>query len=171
MTIDLSKDRCRKTYTYFNQGNFWLPDGRPAIDIAGMEPGWRLNCTRWLERRAGVFTLLYNLGETVAMAEPRYQEADNAGEAYGRTYSEMDLMSDMVLDDFDRWGDERTADPVSWIRSTTLYRALAKGLPTDGKPLQELAASAKHWSTCPARTGAGNCCCEQIRTEAAAWAG
>ena len=46
--------------------------------------------------------------------------------------SALDLMSDLVAGDMDRWRDERAADPIAWIRTTKLYRALVADVAVAG---------------------------------------
>jgi hypothetical protein len=72
-----------------------------------MDPDWRRNAAQWMEKRAALFELRYTLGEI----------------------SQLDLMSDNVQDAMDAWQDERQANPVAWIRTTELYRALIADLP------------------------------------------
>ena len=40
---------------YVEQGEWWRPSGRPWTRIAEMDPAWRYNASRWLERRASAF--------------------------------------------------------------------------------------------------------------------
>ncbi|RKR92845.1 hypothetical protein BDK92_7327 [Micromonospora pisi] len=174
---DLDRDDftrvCVATYRYFNQGEIWLPKPpRERVRVADMGREWRFNAARFLERRAKALEFRYGFGEISAMSAPVW--FDVVGEDNGRPVtagpgmSDLDLMSDSASDAFDQAMDQRVADPVGWLRSTVLYRALVADLPTEQAEVVQLAERAKHWSTCPVRTGADDCRCEQIRAEHAA---
>jgi hypothetical protein len=128
---DLLRSAAR-VYAYLSQGEMWKPKDRPALPVSEMDESWRRNAARWMERRAGYFEFLYSTGEAAALGAPVY--VDVVGEKDGRAYvggaalSELDLMSDAAMDDYDRWVDERSGDPVAWVRTTPLYRALVDGL-------------------------------------------
>lgn len=160
--LDAYLRRCRFLHAYFNQGEVWFPNQRPRVRIADMDPVWRLNCTRFLERRAGTYVHGYTFGEISSMSTPVYD--GGIDDTSGRMFSEFDLMGDSTQDEFEAAQDSRHADPVAWICTTTLYRALAAGLPTDPVDVEALSARARHWSTCPARTTADAACrCDAIR--------
>ncbi|MBQ1061308.1 hypothetical protein [Micromonospora sp. C41] len=161
-------DTERAYYAYLRQGEWWVPKKpRPPILIADMDPEWRHNAARFLMRRAPMLAFLYLGGEIAAMTAPVWGDVvgeDNGRPVLGRrTFSELDLMSDAALDAFDEHSDAAMRDPEGWLRTTALYRALVAGLPTEGPDAEQLAERARHWSTCPARTGSGDCRCEQIR--------
>lgn len=139
---------------YLAQGEQWKPSGRPMVAIADMDPEWRYNASRWLERKAPVIALRYTLAEAF----------DFIGLVHSPT-GPSEMAADSIQDDMDRAAAERRRDPVAWIRATKLHKALVAGLPTKQKKLARLGERAKHWSTCPARTGDGDCRCEQIRAQ------
>lgn len=154
LDLDAYLKKARAYYAYFNQGEMWKPDKRPFVRVADMDEVWRFNTTRWLERNAHTFATRYGVGEVSSLSEPLYQNVvDARGNAafVGPMLSEFDVMSDRFQEDVAQWDEDRIADPVAWIRTTTLYRALAEGLPTEGAELEGLTARAKHWSTCPVR--------------------
>jgi len=163
--------KCRNTYRLLNQGEVWFPKGRPRVAIADMDPEWRFNTARFLERRAAVLELLYSMGELGVLGEPTMQAV--VGEVWGETvtagplFSHLDLLGEHASDAFDQELERRVGDPVAWLRTTPLYQALVAGLPRRGKRLAALAERARHWSTCPARTGTGDCLCDDIRAAAA----
>jgi hypothetical protein len=37
---------------YLDQGEQWKPNGKPMVQVADMDPEWRFNASRWLERNA-----------------------------------------------------------------------------------------------------------------------
>lgn len=155
--------RCRAYYAYFNQAEIWLPNGRSQVRIVEMDAAWRLNCARFLERRAASYLAQYDFGEISALSQPTCQEVvgEDRGEVVlsGQVFSELDLMGECARDAFDGEAERRRSDPIAWVRSTPLYRALVAGLPT-GDDRDALAERAKHWSTCPARSDlAATCGC------------
>jgi hypothetical protein len=111
---------------YLDQGVQWKPNGRPMAAVTDMDPEWRFNASRWLERNA-------------AKIAPKCT--------------------------LDRGAERQAADPVEWIRTTALYRALVADLPNCSVALDAIAERARHWSTCPARTGGGDCRCEAIAAQ------
>lgn len=168
MTINLEKEIAY--YGYLNQGEWWVPKKpRQPIRVADMDPEWRHNAARFLMRRAATLAFLYGGGEIAVMAKPAWRNVvgEDGGKPVlgGPAFSELDMMSDAAMDAFDEHSDRMMRDPEGWLRTTQLYRALIADLPTDPAELEALAERARHWSTCPARTGAGDCRCEQIRAE------
>lgn len=157
----------RATFAYFNQDSVWIPKDRQPVRIADMDPEWRYNASRWLERRAEHFVWRYTFGEIYWMSTPFGRavvgEVDGKALEVGPLLSHFDLMGEHARDAFDDEQALRDRDPVAWIRGTDLYRALVADLPTKPKKLVKLADRARHWSTCPARTGGGDCACELIR--------
>jgi hypothetical protein len=143
--ISAFEEQALTTYAYLNQGDMWIPKTGHPMRIADMDPEWRYNASRWLEKRAEHFALQYGFGEILAAAPL------------------LDQMSEHSQDAFDAMQGQRERDPASWIRTTALYRALVDVLPTKRKKLAKLADRARHWPTCPARTGSGECLCELIR--------
>jgi hypothetical protein len=109
---------------YLDQGEQWKPNGKPMVAIADMDPEWRFNASRWLERNA-----------------------------------------EKIASDLDRASEARLGDPHGWIRTTALYRALVADLPDCSIALDVIADRARHWSTCPARAGGGDCRCEAIAAQ------
>lgn len=142
-----ANDRQRFVFNYLDQGTIWFARGGVHTYIADMDPEWRYNASRMLERKA-----------------------ERLAEAYG--WAELDWMarigpmSEHVEDQFDREIWDRDHDPLAWIRRTTLYRALTANLPTKPKKLRRLAERARHYSMCPGRTGARlNCQCTKIAAQ------
>lgn len=111
-TVDRAKfqRQCEFVYAYLNQTEWWLPKPpRRPIHVADMDPQWRHNAARWLERRAVAWELEYSLGEIYALG------------------SSFEFMGDSVRDGFEEAQDQRRLDPLAWIRTTTLHRALLDG--------------------------------------------
>lgn len=164
--------KCRWVYAYYSQGDVWFPDRKPRVRITDMDAVWRLNCTRFLERRAESIAHRYTFGEVSSMSRATAREVigEVDGEpVFGREFSHFDLMGERATDAFQAEQDARAADPVAWLRTTPLYRALAAGLPTKRKKLEALSERAKHWSTCPARESVdAECRCEEARAAHAA---
>lgn len=104
-------ERYINAYRYLSQGQIWVPKDRPNLPIIDMDPAWRRNAARWLERRAKHFDLLYSLGEALLA-------------------SRLDL-SDLAMDDLLIDQERREQDPVAWIRTTPLYQALLADLPDE----------------------------------------
>jgi hypothetical protein len=109
---------------YLDQGEQWKPNGKPMVAIADMDPEWRFNASRWLERNA-----------------------------------------EKIVSDMDWASEVQPSEPHTWIRTTALYRALVADLPDCSIALDAIAERAKHWSTCPARAGGGDCRCEAIAAQ------
>jgi hypothetical protein len=146
------KRQCQFVYAFLDQGEVWFPKGRPRVRVADMDEAWRLNTTRFMERRASYYALRYNMGEIFALSEPTMRNVvgEYAGQPieHGPAFSHLDLMGDLAHDAFE------------WIRTTALYRALAAGLPNCSAALEALKERAQHYSTCPQRIGQpGNCTC------------
>lgn len=143
----------RRWYQYFNQGVYWKPNGRPPVDIVEMEAEWRHNCRRFLERSALLYARNYADGcEAEAMLALDWLGGEMARESVER-----------VLDDE---AHRAQADPVAWIKTTVLYKALGQQLPTKGKKLRQLATRASHFDGCPRRTARkGECHCYRLRLE------
>lgn len=163
-------------YWYLKQGEWWVPKKpRPTVRIADMDAEWRFNSARFLMRQAPTLALLYSFGEITAMTAPAWRDIvgeDNGQPALGeQVFSELDAMSDSAFDAFDAHSDWMMRDPEGWLRTTALHRALVAGLPAEGPDADALAERARHWSTCPARTGGDTCRCEEIRAQADAVAG
>lgn len=117
-----------------HQDVWWYPRRRPAVRIASMDKPWRFNTARFVERRAE------------ELADWEY-----SGMA-GILGSPMGPGGDMAVDAFEREMDALLCDPVGWLRSTALMRALRKGLPgEDSSKGRALAVRAVHWNTCPMR--------------------
>ena len=127
------EQQCRIVYAYLNQGKTWVPKDRSPLDVADMDSSWRRNAARWMERRAAWYAAQYTMGEFYALGTPSLRtvvaEIDGVAIERGPLVSELDLMSDHVHDAMDAWQAERDADPVVWIRTTDLYRALVADLP------------------------------------------
>lgn len=125
---------------YLDQGKQWKPEGRGLVAIAVMDPEWRYNASRWLERHAAPFASRYSLEESFDLLNLVLSPI-GPGE----------MSADSIQSEVERGADERRRDPVAWIRTTNLYQALVAGLPTKRKELARLAERARHYSTCPVR--------------------
>lgn len=145
---------------YLNQGQVWHPSGKPPVVIADMDLEWRYNAAQWLDRRA------YRIG----LQHVRAAHAWLAVQLSSPLGPSKDA-ADSLERDIDDQSAEIERDPVAWIRTTELYRALVADLPTKSKEVAALVERARHWSACPARTGTEDCRCSQIRAEHEAAAG
>lgn len=143
----------RAWYAYFNQGSYWKPNGRPRVDIVGMDDEWRYNCCQFLKRQALVYARNYAQG---CAAEAVW--------AVEHIHGEMALESiENGLDDEAR---RALADPAKWVQTTPLYQALRVKLPSKGKKLRVLAQRAAHYDGCPRRTERkGECHCVRLKEE------
>lgn len=111
-------------YRYCNQGEIWFPrDGKP-VRISDMDESWRANARRFIERRAAMIELQYSLGEMAILAKPI-----EAFSYYQNTWVTTDSFpsGDAAMDAFENEMESRADDPVAWLRTTTLYRALENG--------------------------------------------
>ncbi|MFG1659031.1 hypothetical protein ACGFIY_21115 [Micromonospora chersina] len=139
---------------YLTQGQVWYPAGKRPVAIAAMDPEWRYNSARLLERRAATIAAKYQSSRDLRLAA---LTASSVGP------------SDTAADSLERTAEEEDADieraPAVWIRDTALYLALVADLPTEPAEMEALAERARHLATCPARAGAEDCRCEQIRAE------
>lgn len=136
--------RARQMFAYFNQGETWFPNGKPAVAISGMDPAWRHNAAAFLVRNARAYLLQYDFGEFFSI---QGVTAPVAREALDQGLEEAQA--------------ERSADPEAWIKSTPLYKALVAELP-EGPERDALARAARHWSDCPLRSGEhGTCTCPE----------
>lgn len=141
----------RVWYDYFNQGEAWKPDGRPLTRIADMSHEWRLNCVRFLERRAVAYANNYAFGCEAVLWD-----------ALGFLSGEM--ARDSVTRQLEHDADYARSYPVEWIKSTPLHQALATGLPTKGKKLRALQKRAAHWDACALRVDPNTeCTCAEVR--------
>lgn len=148
-------------WRYFNQSKRWQPDNnRVAANIVDMPPEWRLNCVRFLERRATRYAAAYAKGcEAETLNVPHVMSGEMAQCSITRELEEE--------------ADWARTNPDEWIRATPLYRALAAGLPARGRELRALEQRAAHWSGCEWRAGeTDSCSCARLRQEhgAAKWA-
>jgi hypothetical protein len=142
----------RAWFNYFNQGAWWKPDGRDPVQIVDMPLEWRLNCVRFLERRASRYAAVYARG---CEAE-EWRAAQVLSGAMARDSVSRALETEAA---------EARADPMSWVRSTPLYQALAADLPKKPRKLHALAERAAHWDECGQRAGGTACTCERVRLE------
>lgn len=153
--IDDIKRKGLAYFAYLDQGKTWVPKRpRPPLPVAEMDDAWRYNASRWLERRAGSLAWLYVVGLVFAVSEPVLREVigeiDGVPVESGRRYSHIDLMGERAHDAFEEETERITREPLPWLRTTKLHRALVDGLPA-GRKLANLGERARHWSTCPAR--------------------
>lgn len=137
---------------YLDQDEQWMPDGRPMVRVADMDPEWRFNASRWLERNAATIAFKYSLSERIwfamVCASP-IGPNDNSADAIERDMHDRD--------------EARTADPVAWIRTTPLYRALVADLPKLFENIrfatEEVGESLVVWA------GRGDCRCKELRAQ------
>lgn len=154
MTKALADERFRFFYSYLSQGTWWYPNGRPRVLITSMDARWRRNAARWMQRRAKLWEFYYSFGEILVMAEPTVRTVigeDDDGNAVvaGPLLSQFDLMSDMTQDAFDQWSTERQADPLAWLLSTPLYRAMVTAPCCNGTGMADYAAVPCPAPDCP----------------------
>jgi len=140
-------------YRYFNQSEYWKPNGRPPVAIVDMEPEWRFNCRRFLECSAINYARNYIDGCEAELV-----------------FALEILGGEMAQDSIEREMDEQIssakADPVAWVKTTPLYRALGQRLPTRARPLRALATRASHYDGCPRRAERkGECHCHRLKIE------
>lgn len=141
----------RVWYDYFNQGEVWKPDKRPMFQIVDMPREWRLNCARFLERRALGFAQRYAFGcEAVLWGAMGVLNGEMARDSVTR---ELDAEAAYARD-----------YPTEWMRSTPLFLSLVNGLPTKGKELRALRERADHWDGCAWRSDrSAACTCIELR--------
>ena len=135
-------------YRYFTQDKHWVPNGKQPIEIAGMDATYRLNCTRYLERNAARYAALFAEGCSAEEFACGLVHPDAPIEVFNELYRQA-------------W--QAKLDPVAWVKTTRLYRALAAELPSRGAPLRKLADRARHWGGCEQRTRPkkGVCTCAE----------
>jgi len=132
--LDAMLARGAAVQAYLDQDEYWINRQREKVLIVHMDPEWRYNASRMMERNAARMADLYNWGDLGFLS--RFP------------------MGEMAQDGFESAMDSRDHDPAAWIRTTRLYQALVAGLPYKRKKLAQLAERAAHFSTCPRRTGA-----------------
>jgi hypothetical protein len=140
MTDDITK-AARQYHAYLDQGDLWVPNGKPPVRIADMDPAWRHNAAAFMVRNAKGYEFHYSLGEVLSIWGGQF--APRLGS----------MSADAVEQGCEEAQAERAADPEAWVKTTQLYRALVKDLPDD------IAEIAKHWSDCPVRNGDTECRC------------
>lgn len=131
--IEIHRRQCVFTYLYLNQSALWFPrPPRRPVKIADMDPIWRTNAVRFMERRAGSLAMRYHMGRDYRLAQPMRAaigEVDGQAVEGGPSFTLLDMMSDHVRDALDRFEDEALNNPVEWLRTTALIRALNQDLP------------------------------------------
>jgi hypothetical protein len=138
---------------YFNQGETWKADGRDLVRIVDMSPEWRLNCVRFLERRAARYAVVYARGCEAELW-------------HGLNLLNGEMARDSITRELEGEADYARDNPTEWIVTTPLYRALAAGLPVKGKKLRRLEERAAHWAGCEWRRGdTTTCSCGRLRQE------
>ncbi|WP_188187982.1 hypothetical protein [Nonomuraea sp. SYSU D8015] len=152
-TVDMQR-QARAWFRHLHQDTTWIPKVGGPILIRDMDSTWRYNAANWLLRRACELSIMYSFGEFAALTSPisgpaLRQDSDGTAEDERPLYLEMppEVLADLLQQDA-----QRAENPESWLKTTPLYRALVKDLPGD------VAALAKHWSTCDLRTGQGTVC-------------
>lgn len=150
----------RQYYAYLNQGEWWVPDGKPPIRITDMDPAWRYHAARFLARNARGYLFRYDLGDLAHIWGATAREVigeDNGEPVFGRLVSLAPTpgsrAADALEEELDLAQTRRANDPEGWIKSTDLYQALVDGLPDN------VAELAKHWSDCAVRQTSGDCTC------------
>jgi hypothetical protein len=113
---------------YLNQGEWWLPNAKPRMHIADMEDRHRTNAAAWMLRQARMIQFCYTVAEQYRMYAPMMvviREVD------GKPVEQLDrgafmgpMPGSMAADALDEELRQRLADPVAWLESTTLYKAL-----------------------------------------------
>jgi hypothetical protein len=169
-------ERSRWVYAYLNQGKLWFPNGKPAVQIADMDEAWRHNAAAFLERNPKGYALHYGFGEIASIFGATAREV--IGEVNGKAVlggmvnigpTPGSMAEAGVERELEESAEKRAADPETWIRTTTLHKALVAGLPTGKKKRAALAALARHWSQCPVRGGTDpECICASRTAEARA---
>lgn len=154
VTDDEFARHCLATMAYLDQGEWWYPKPpRPRLRVSDMDARWRRNSARWMERRAELYALRYTMGEVLQLMQPTMRavigKLDGEVVLSDRLYSHWDLMSETVQDDMDRWQTERDTDPVGWLRSTKLYRALITAPCCNGTGMADYAAVPCPAPDCP----------------------
>ncbi|MFB4306906.1 hypothetical protein [Actinomadura sp. GTD37] len=149
MSTDDPFRTARALFTLFQQGEIWLPNGKPPIQITDMDPAWRFNTARFLTRNARHYVLTYELGEHRAIWHAKAREV--TGQMLSLAPSEAAAAG--VERELEAASASRAEDPEAWIKSTPLYQALMKDLPDNAGEL------AKHWSDCAIREDGGTCTC------------
>ena len=116
-------------FAYLQQDEFLLPRVRVPVRLADMDLDWCGNALRWLERRAASVEMYYTHQELKGLAEPVLVAI---GESGGRVIevrvpdsNMLPTPGSMAADAYDAELDQRVADPVVWLRSTPLCKALA----------------------------------------------
>lgn len=143
---DLSADDQMKFYYwYLGQSNWWYPKGRKRVEITSMGARWRRNAARFMQRRAKHLAFQYTFGEILVMATPT-KMTEVIGEFNGepvervRMFSQFDMMSESAEDAFHEWQNERQEDPLAWLLTTPLYRAMVSAPCCNGSGLADYAA-------------------------------
>lgn len=155
---------CRATHAYLRQDKIWVPKDGKVVEIGSMDPEWRYNASRLLERRAVSLELHYSIGELNMLGARTMQAVvgvnDDGDPVEGGPWlSHLDLMGEHAQDAFDAELAQRCEDPVAWLWRTPLYQALVRGLPTHPADLETLAQRAKHYNWCLIRAGENTCTC------------
>lgn len=142
---DLSADDQMKFYYwYIGQGTWWYPKGRKRVEITSMGARWRRNTARFMQRRAAHLAFQYTLGEILVMGTPCMREVigelDGVAGEGGPMLSRFDMMGDSAHDAFEDWTEERQRDPLAWLLTTPLYRAMVTAPCCNGSGLADYAA-------------------------------
>jgi hypothetical protein len=116
--------KARAYYAYFQQGEVWVPNGKPPVQITDMDPAWRHNAARFLVRNAKAYLHRYEFGEHLAIWHG--EARDVTGEMVSSAPS--GAAADGVERELEDSSAARAKDPEGWIRSTPLYKALVCGL-------------------------------------------
>lgn len=114
------------------QGEYWQPNCAPIIRITDMDDRHRRNSAAWVLRQARMIEFCYSAAEQRHLYAP---VAVVIGEIDGRPVERLDheahmapTEGSMAADVLDREFADRAADPVAWLKSTALYKALLDGL-------------------------------------------
>lgn len=145
--------KCKRSspYWYLNQGVYWLNRDGDQAPIAGMDPTYRYNCLKLLERRARGLGEVYSWGFHLSGSGPLGPSGDAACDAFEQAGDELNRHIER--------------DPVAWIRTTPLWQALNRGLPGNPYKRWRLGQRARHWSQCYRREhNSGPCTCKPTRS-------
>lgn len=110
--LDRYLAQARGVYAMLNQTERWVAKGGRAYRISEMSVRYKANCLAYLRKRAKSLAMLYQWG----------QAAD-----IGHTALHM---SEMTLDDAERWQDElgdeiKRLGPEEWLETMPLMRRLS----------------------------------------------
>jgi hypothetical protein len=135
---------------YLDQGSVWQSTvGRLPVPIAVMAPQARFSAARWLERHAAQVVEICARSELTRFAETGYPKHYPVG---------CDKHPSDVVADLEREHEARATDPVAWMRTTELSRALLADLPGDAEGPVPAVDPVWHHESCRTRGGGSAPC-------------